>query len=250
MLKYKVGTRIGPNNILFLEDYSIKKDNGKTVRMGKFQCPYDGKIFEAVPSSIGLGLTKSCGCLHKRTSRARTFKDLTGQRFGKLVVESCLPESTKDGRAIWHCKCDCGNYKDVCTKFLTSGHVISCGCANSKGEVAVKNILDKKCIKYIQQYKIDIRYFDFYLPDYNCCIEYDGIQHYKATNSKWNTPAHLKEQQRIDKEKNQLCLKSNLSIIRIPYFEYQQLNENTLEQLLNEVKNGKLPQLYTFGEIG
>lgn len=63
MLKYKVGTRIGPNNILFLEDYSIKKDNGKTVRMGKFQCPYDGKIFETEPSSVGLGLTKSCGLL-------------------------------------------------------------------------------------------------------------------------------------------------------------------------------------------
>lgn len=37
------------------------------------------------------------------------YKDLTGRRFGKLVVQRLLPERTKSGKAIWECKCDCGN---------------------------------------------------------------------------------------------------------------------------------------------
>lgn len=30
-------------------------------------------------------------------------------------------------------------------------------------------------------------YFDFYLPKYNCLIEYDGSQHFKYRDSGWNT---------------------------------------------------------------
>ena len=52
--------------------------------------------------------------------------DLIGQRFGKLIV---LEKSgTKNGRAIWKCKCDCGNYTEVTTALLRNGSVSSCGC--------------------------------------------------------------------------------------------------------------------------
>ena len=58
-------------------------------------------------------------------------KDLTGQRFGRLVVIG------KAGRyvsphgktaTIWLCQCDCGNTKEVITSELTTGHAKSCGC--------------------------------------------------------------------------------------------------------------------------
>lgn len=54
--------------------------------------------------------------------------DLTGQRFGRLVV---IKEAgrAKDGRVLWLCKCDCGGYTSTpSTKTLRNGTCRSCGC--------------------------------------------------------------------------------------------------------------------------
>ena len=59
--------------------------------------------------------------------RGRAAIDLTGQRFGKLEV-LYRNGSTKHKKAIWHCKCDCGNEKDIIGSELRNGRVISCGC--------------------------------------------------------------------------------------------------------------------------
>lgn len=57
-------------------------------------------------------------------------KDLTGQRFGRLVV---VKESAtkKNGKVLWICKCDCGNISNpVRSGDLHSGKQLSCGCLN------------------------------------------------------------------------------------------------------------------------
>ncbi len=53
--------------------------------------------------------------------------DLTGQRYGRLVV---LHEAPKDGRAHsrWVCQCDCGNTFVTSTPNLRNGDTQSCGC--------------------------------------------------------------------------------------------------------------------------
>lgn len=55
--------------------------------------------------------------------------NLVGKKFGKLTVIS-RAENTKDGKARWLCKCDCGKIKSksVTTYDLQSGKVKSCGC--------------------------------------------------------------------------------------------------------------------------
>ena len=55
------------------------------------------------------------------------FQDLTGQRFGRLIVAK-RAENTKSGDARWMCKCDCGNETIVKAKHLKSGGTKSCGC--------------------------------------------------------------------------------------------------------------------------
>ena len=58
-------------------------------------------------------------------------KDLTGQRFGRLVVIGKAPPCIrKNGRKVimWHCKCDCGIEKDIMGYSLMTGHTRSCGC--------------------------------------------------------------------------------------------------------------------------
>ena len=54
------------------------------------------------------------------------IKDLTGQRFGDLVVLEITPER-KNRQVVWKCQCDCGNITYVVGQALRSGHTKSCG---------------------------------------------------------------------------------------------------------------------------
>ena len=61
-----------------------------------------------------------------------TFKtriDITGERFGRLTVVKYV-ETNKEGRAVFECKCDCGNIVSVVGKNLRTGNTKSCGCFN------------------------------------------------------------------------------------------------------------------------
>ncbi len=58
-------------------------------------------------------------------------KDISGQRFGKLVAIQPLRTEKKLG-TIWQCQCDCGNYVEVPVSRLTSGNTKSCGCIKAK----------------------------------------------------------------------------------------------------------------------
>lgn len=53
-------------------------------------------------------------------------KDLTGRRFGRLLV-LCPERSTQHGM-VWHCQCDCGEQRDIYASALTTGRTKSCGC--------------------------------------------------------------------------------------------------------------------------
>ena len=53
--------------------------------------------------------------------------DLTGQRFGKLVVIRDV--GRKNGSVLWECLCDCGKHTNVVTGNLNSGGTTSCGCS-------------------------------------------------------------------------------------------------------------------------
>lgn len=79
-----------------------------------------------------------CGCITKVKPGQ---KDMTGQRFGKLV---CLyPEQgkSKNGSSVWRCRCDCGNICTVGQTKLQSGLTVSCGCYNAeKRRESQKNV--------------------------------------------------------------------------------------------------------------
>ena len=114
---------------------------------------------------------------------------------------------------------------------------MKCGCPickSSKGEIEVKRILDEKSIKYIQQKKFDecknirILPFDFYLPENNICIEYDGRQHFEPIKMFGGNKA-FKIRTENDKIKNQYCYDNGIKLIRIPYWE----KDNISNILLN-----------------
>lgn len=98
--------------------------------------------------------------------------DLTGQRFGKLVVVKELPrERDEDGNVVridgkmppikWFCKCDCGN-THIATNASLKGGTQSCGCLSAETreirrkyiaiarEAAKKALADKKAEREAQ----------------------------------------------------------------------------------------------------
>lgn len=74
--------------------------------------------------------------------------DLTGKRFGRLVAIEPAKEKTRNGLALWKCKCDCGNMKIARSDNLKKNRTMSCGCLNK--EIAI-NRLD--CKRKTNQYK-------------------------------------------------------------------------------------------------
>ena len=81
-----------------------------------------GKTIVVRGYSLTSGGTRSCGC-----SRIR---DLSGQRFGRLVALRPTGE-TRATFAVWECRCDCGATAFVTSGDLTTGNTRSCGCAVS-----------------------------------------------------------------------------------------------------------------------
>lgn len=101
-------------------------------------------------------------------------------------------------------------------------------CNISVGELKVANYLDVLGIVYIREHKLpksNFR-FDFFLPDLNVLIEYDGKQHYVETGYLGGKDKLAKNKEN-DKLKNMLASSYNIPLIRIKYTEF-----NTLENYL------------------
>lgn len=64
--------------------------------------------------------------------------DLTGQRFGRLVVIEQAPRDSRYHGAMWRCRCDCGCETIVEARNLKTGNTSSCGCYHRERQRAAK----------------------------------------------------------------------------------------------------------------
>lgn len=67
-------------------------------------------------------------------------KDITGHRFGRLLVMGPIKISERNREVVWECLCDCGKKLSVIGSVLRNGHTKSCGCL--KSDVAKKNMAE------------------------------------------------------------------------------------------------------------
>lgn len=225
-IEYAPGEQLGSFGVIFLKDVESKGKHRKAV----FLCPQCGAEWITRIDSVKNNKTTNCGCVRKQKTRNLNFKDLTGLRFGKFVVIKETDKRSSDGTIFWECRCDCGNIVQVRTDHLNRSGVTSCGCrTQSIPAEKIENILKQNSIKYIKEkcFKNCINpktnaflRFDFYLPEYNMCIEYDGEQHFK------NKPGweELDSIQFRDDIKNQYCISNNIKLIRISYKDKNKIN--------------------------
>ena len=105
----------------------VRKSEETHASKTLWECKCDcGNTTIADSYSLKSGKRVSCGCL-----KAERKKDLTGKRFGKLVVVK-ISERRSNGYLLWECQCDCGNIKYTTTDRLLNGTVKSCGCARGR----------------------------------------------------------------------------------------------------------------------
>ncbi|STO12697.1 Uncharacterised protein [[Flavobacterium] thermophilum] len=111
---------------------------------------------------------------------------------------------------------------------------------NSKGVQKIKTWLNHKNIGYKINHNLEgcvyknKLYFDFVIRDNQLIIEYDGLQHFKAIDY-WGGVEQLKINIERDIIKNQYCIKNNIPLIRIPDWEYNNI-ETILEHVLGYFK--------------
>lgn len=85
-----------------------------------------GNTYVASGRSLRSGQRRDCGC------ETILYHDLTGKRFGSLVVVSRAP-SSNNRKTRWLCQCDCGNTYVATSEALRAGRKNDCGCKTNYG---------------------------------------------------------------------------------------------------------------------
>lgn len=199
----------------------------------KIICPTHGE-FEQTPANH---LHNKQGCeqcsrdAHKLNSlteeRLNRIKNLHNDRYqyNDLLV--------KNGFINIYCP-DHGTFSQY-LYFHEYGHGCSQCNSSSRGENMIKSFLEKRNIEFSRNHRFDdckrkkkLR-FDFYLPEKNMIIEYDGEHHF--IENKYFGKGNLKYISENDEIKNKYCVDNGIQIIRIPYWDYDEI-EKILEKAL------------------
>lgn len=123
-------------------------------------------------------------------------------------------------------------------------------CKTSKGELKIIDFLEQNNIKFEQQKwfndcrdKLPLK-FDFYLPTQNIFIEYDGEQHFMPWRKTDKAKIKLKITQKRDKIKDCYCKNNNLTLIRISYKNFNNINKILSNVIFKDEETSKIKTIF------
>ena len=170
----------------------------------------------------------------KRKSSDDVYNDF--KQYGGILLnkEDYMEWNTKNLQVIC---ASCGDIfiTSYCAFMQHSGQLCpKCSSSISKGEYAVKQYLDEHDIQFYMQFRFDDCRtkvplpFDFYLPNHHLCIEYDGEGHYqpikRGSISDEQAQEVLNNIKLRDQIKTTYCDEHNIKLIRIPYWEFANID--------------------------
>ena len=124
--KNLIGQQFGNLIVIDQDTDYIFPSTGRLVPRWKCKCEC-GHVFTVINNNLTNGRIPKCP-----KCKSNAFKDLTGQKFGKLIViRRASDYESKDGKEVqWVCKCICGNPEEITVtrSHLITGHTKSCGC--------------------------------------------------------------------------------------------------------------------------
>lgn len=188
------------------------------------ECLIDGYTWKTSPSSTlqGYGCPKCAG--NARKTHEEYQQELLIANPDIEVVEQY---SGANVPILHRCKIDGYEWPAKPINVLC-GTGCPC-CKESRGEKKIRQWFDAHNIKYKYQHSFigckdkKVLPFDFYLPLFNMCVEYDGVQHFQPVDFAGKGDDWAEEQfantQKHDKIKNKYCEDNGIHLLRIPYFK-------------------------------
>lgn len=189
-----------------------------------FVCPIHGEQVMSLDSFIRGHRCEPCS-YEERADGLRHDIEYVKERIESVNGNKWLnPEDYKSSvdRNL-NIECSCGNV--FTTSFVNyDKHNVntcfSCSCKESKGEQCIREFLTLNEIDFEQEKRFydcrDVKPlpFDFYLPQYNLIIEFDGIQHFEEVHNR-----DYETTKKHDEIKNKYCTLNGIDLLRIPYWQ-------------------------------
>lgn len=240
-LKLKDTTKIKRANKAFEKLYNAcqkfgyklltKKEEFTTVNMQvKFECPKHGEQTMMLDNLVRGHECIYCSYEKRGKNLRHSIKNIIDTINDTNNVLLNPQDYVDTFTRNLNIRCQCGNiYTTSFSNFEKHGvnrcHI--CAQNESSGELKIRKFLESKNIDFIQEKRFDDCRdkkplpFDFYLPNLDFCIEFDGKQHYEPLYGEESYYQTLKH----DKIKNTYCKTKNIQLLRIPYWEGNRINE-------------------------
>lgn len=224
------------------EDIEIVGEYTQCKNKIKCKCKIHNEIFYITPDHLIQGETGCQSCIDIKNHNAGLKPhDVFVNQMKKINPTINVLGRYDGARARIEVECsNCGNIWSPEATSLVSG--FGCPkCSYSKGEKRIKNFLESYNISFIPQKKFQGLFgvggrhlsYDFYLPDLNLLIEYQG-QFHDGTSS-LQTPGEFLIQKEHDKRKSIYAKLNNIQLLEIWYWDYDNMEE-ILKKLLNNLE--------------
>lgn len=164
-----------------------------------------------------------------------SFIRLSNEKHGNKYDYSKVEYKTQKDKVIITCR----RHGDFLQKPSNHYHLgRGCRrCGESKGEMEIRKWLELNNINFEKEKTFEdcvnlgrLR-FDFYLPDFNICIEFDGLQHFKVIEQFGGIEEFERVKER-DRAKNEYCELSGKKLIRL---NYKNLKKSNIFEILNKM---------------
>ena len=232
----------------FVEEFNSLSNNEYEL-LGMYVNAYTKILFNHLKCNVPFYMTPS-HFLHEGSRCPKCFGNAlkNTEQFKQSVYERVGDEYTVLGEYknnntkidILHNKCN-NIYNVAPCKFLLGQRCVICN--ESKGEQRLRKYLENNNIIFRSQYVIkecknkEPLPFDFAVfNNYNqlqFLIEYDGEYHYIPIKGQ----SYFKYQKKLDNIKTNYCLENNIGLLRIPYWDYENI-ETILNNQIKETNNG------------
>ena len=160
--KELIGKRFGKLTVISEDSPLYYNFHGRQVLKRRLLCKCDcGKEVSVNQASMVRGSTRSCGCKVTDANRKNAMEDLTGRKFGRLLItgearkRNYNTKTYKHSFRYWNCICDCGKQREVAQGALIRGTTRACGCLQKEAvsKSNTKDLTNKKTGQLLVLYK-------------------------------------------------------------------------------------------------
>lgn len=220
----------------------IKFENGSGSLIIYIKCVRCKKIFKSTGREVLNRKSMYCfSCSRLDIVSQKRFSIDYVKEYIERLDGKLISKKYENNSSYLKIACNkCGEVFDRTLDVIKQYESVTCNNCKMdipKGEEKVRDFLSSLNIKFIMQKMFDdcrIKQklkFDFYIPEKNICIEFNGEQHYKPIEF-YGGKQKFNKQQKIDITKRKYCKDKNIKLIEIPYWEIKRI-EKILERELN-----------------